>query len=360
MAHVTKDIVSGSRAVRDEGNSGLLGGLLAKAVLFTNGSGVVLAAHCEIDRLRPWVNGLIHQPVRSLPAPLKALIDPVLATGQPVYNRELWIPSPAGTQQAFHASASPIRSSEALDGVTVAIYDLAPVQELSLNLGQLVRLASIGTLSAGLAHEIKNAMVAVNTFVDILVNKHQDMELAPIVAREIRRIDHIVGQMLRVSGPKRIDLRPVHVHELLEHAISVTQHRMAGSHIHLVRKLQADPDVVAGEASQLEQAFVNLLFNAVEAMGNHGTLTVASKLAHQTDGTPIVRLTFRDTGHGVPPDSLHRLFEPFFTTKATGHGLGLVITKRIVLDHNGSIHVDSRPNEGTVFTIELPSAARQP
>jgi two-component system nitrogen regulation sensor histidine kinase GlnL len=360
MAQVTKDIVSGSRTLRDEGNSSLLGGLLAKAVLFTGRNGEILAAHCEIDRLRPWVAGLVNQPARTLPAHLRVLIEQALATGQPINNREIIISSPSGIPEAFHLAASPnFDAADAVNGVTVALYDLAPVQEVSPNLGQLIRLASIGTLSAGLAHEIKNAMVAVNTFVDILVTKHQDIELAPIVAREIRRIDHIVGQMLRVSGPKKAELRPVHVHELLEHAISVTEHRLAGSRIVLDRQLDADPDLVLGEPSQLEQAFVNLLFNAVEAMGNHGTLTVATSLEH-VDDTPLVRLVFGDTGAGIPPESLDRLFEPYFSTKPTGHGLGLSITKRIVLDHGGSIHVDSRPNEGTTFTIKLPSGARQP
>lgn len=358
---LSKEISTGTRTIRDDGGGELLGGLLSKAVLFFDAEGRVLAVHCEVDRLRAWTDGLLEQPSRLVPAPLLEIVERSRSTGQVVRGRELPIPASTGVLESFQAAATPIRGpSGAIRGVTVAIYDLAPIQGSGQNLGQLVRLASIGTLAAGLAHEIKNALVAVNTFVDILVNKFKDSELAPIVAREIRRIDHIVGQMLRVSGPQRPSYQEVRVHELIAHALSVAQHRMAGSRILLEQDLSADPDVVSGDSSQLEQAFVNLLFNAVEAMGNHGTLTVKSALARLDDGAPVLRVTIGDTGTGIPQESLHRIFEPFFTTKATGHGLGLVITRKIIMDHGGTIRVQSQEGKGTSFTLEVPSAARRP
>lgn len=361
MAHVTKDIASASRPIMDDGSNGLLGGLLAKAILFTNRAGEVLSAHCEVDRLQPWVEAIRHRPIQALPAEWQALVKEALSSGRPICNREIVLTIPPRPSEAFHAAVSPARRADGtLDGLTVAIYDVAPIQELGVNLSQLVRLAGIGMLSADLAHEMKNAMVAVSTFVDILVHKHKDTELAPIVARELKRIDHLVGQLLRVSKPKPAEFRPVHLHELIDHAMAVTQHRLAGNRIRLERQLAADPDLVPGDASQLEQALINLLFNAVESMGSQGTLTVSSTLIHDPTGVPRVRLAVADTGCGIPPEVLHRVFDPFFTTKSTGHGLGLVITKRIVVDHGGTIEVDSETGKGTTFTIELPSAARQP
>jgi two-component system nitrogen regulation sensor histidine kinase GlnL len=356
-----KDTLPESKTVTGDGTGELLGGLLAKAVLFFDAEGRAVAAHCEVDRLRPWTASLLHKPLRLLPAPLREIVEQSLSNAENAHHREIPIPSASGVLEMYHASSAPAHAANGkVCGATVSIYDLSPVRELDQNLAQLVRLASIGTLSAGMAHEIKNAMVAVNTFVDILVNKHHDSELAPIVSREIRRIDNIVAQMLRVSGPKRLVFQMVKLHELLEHALSVAQHRLAGSRILLERRLEADPDLVMGDGSQLEQAFVNLLFNAIEAMGNHGKLTVASELTRRDDNTPIIRLTVKDTGTGITPECLDRLFEPFFTTKTTGHGLGLVITRRIVLDHRGTISVQSWPGEGTVFTVDIPSASRQP
>lgn len=357
---IAKETRPESMTAAGDGTGELLGGLLAKAVLFFDAEGCALAAHCDVDRLRAWAISLLHKPLRLLPAPLREMLERSLSKAEVAEHREIAIPSSSGVLELYHATSTPARAANGrICGATVTIYDLSPVRELDQNLAELVRLVSIGTRTADMAHEIKNAMVAVNTFVDILVNQHKESELAPIVSREIRRIDNIVAQMLRVSGPKRTVFEVVKLHELMDRALSVAQHRL-GNKILLERRLEADPDLVMADASQLEQAFLNLLFNAIEAMGSHGKLTVASELTRREDNTPIIRLTVKDTGSGIAPECLGRLFEPFYTTKAAGHGLGLVITRRIVLEHRGTIHVKSWPGEGTVFTVEIPSASRQP
>ncbi len=361
MAHVDQELMSVTRTVRDDGSRGLLGGLLTKAVLFTGGKGRIVAAHCEIERLQPWVSGMLHQPLRKQTPAVRdliqrALLDPDLAAAGDVI-----LTTRTGRAENFHVTATASRNDRGkLSGVIVAVYDLTSVQEVSSNLTQLVGLASIGTNAAELAHEIKNAMVAINTFVDLLVSKHQNDELAPIVSREIHRIDHIVAQMLRVSKPMPAELRPVRIHDLLDHALTMAQHRLSAAGIELVRRFDADPDAIRGEAGQLEQAFLNLIYNAVDAMGRHGTLTVSTQLISALERAPIVRLSFGDTGVGIGPEEMEQLFVPFRTTKPNGNGLGLVVTQRIVVNHGGTIQVTSRPGGGTTFTLELPSAARQP
>jgi len=358
--HLTKETIQESRAIMEDGGE-LLGGLLAKAVVFFDAEGQARAAHCEIDRLRPWTTALLNKPTRLLPESVRELIETALLPGSNHQVQDIVIPSSTGLLESFHVSCAPIHGKgDIVTGVTLAIYDASTVQELGQNLGQMVRLASIGLLSASLAHEIKNAMVAVNTFVDILATRNSDAELAPIVKREVRRIDSIVGQMLRVSAPKKPHFRVVKVHELLEHALSVADHRMAGNNIRVERKLDGDPDTIMGDESQLEQAFVNLFFNAVEAMGSHGKLTVSTAIDHNSDGHPILRVLIQDTGMGIPADLLPEIFDPFFTTKTSGHGLGLPITRRIILEHRGEIEVQSQVGEGTTFAISLPSTARQP
>ncbi len=368
MAQVKQDPEPETQAVSQNG-LGLVGGLLAKAVLVTTRDGEVTAAHCEVDRLRPWVASVLHQPLGLVPAPLREAIRQTVHGLEPDRKADLILPAHSGLSEMFHAVVTPTRDGcGSISGCLVAIYDETPVREVCSNLAQLVRLASIGAISAGQAHEIKNTMVAINTFVHILVDRHGETELAPIVSREIRRIDHIVAQMLRVSHPKRSEFRPVALHELIEHSLSVVQHRVAGSAIQLVRHLQAEPDTVMGDASQLEQALVNLIYNAVDALGTQGTVTVASRVVTRpeagspapfSEGTSWVRVTISDTGAGIPPEVLPRLFEPFFTTKSGGNGLGLVVTKQIVREHGGHIRVDSRVGQGTTFTLELPAAPRQ-
>jgi signal transduction histidine kinase len=215
---------------------------------------------------------------------------------------------------------------------------------------RLDRLANLGMLSAGMAHEIKNGMVAVKTFVDLLLEKNQDAELGEVVAREIGRINAIVSQMLRMAAPGQPGLKTVRIHGLLDHSLRLVERQISGKLISLERDYKAAPDAVRGDEFQLQQAFMNLLLNAIEAMGASGALAVST----ETTGGGQLRIQIRDTGTGVAPENLGRLFEPFFTTKKNGTGLGLAISRRIVLEHRGTITALSEKNQGSTFSILLP------
>jgi signal transduction histidine kinase len=224
-----------------------------------------------------------------------------------------------------------------------------PVLVSEQNLQRLDRLAGLGLLSAGMAHEIKNGMVAVKTFVDLLLEKNQDAELGEVVGRELERINAIVTQMLRFAAPGQAVFKTVRIHGLLDHSLRLVEHQISGKLISLDRDYKAAPDTVRGDEFQLQQALMNLLFNAVEAMGANGALTVSTEI---TGGQ--LRIQIRDTGTGVAPENLKRLFEPFFTTKKDGTGLGLAISQRIVLEHGGTITAQSENNKGSTFSISLP------
>jgi signal transduction histidine kinase len=214
-----------------------------------------------------------------------------------------------------------------------------------------------------MAHEIKNALVAVKTFVDLLLDRNREAELTETVRREMQRIESIVRQMLKFAGPARPLFSPVRLHDVLDHSLRMVQRQLDGKLISLNRSFRAQPDSIHGDNYQLEQAFVNLLLNAVEAMGPHGALNVATELVPALRSTkagdsPLVRVTISDTGMGVAPENMCHLFEPFFTTKHDGTGLGLPITQRIVKEHHGDITVHSEPNKGTTFNILLPANAK--
>ena len=263
------------------------------------------------------------------------------------------------------------------------------------NLRRLERLASLGTLSAGLAHEIRNALVAMKTFVDLLLEKNQDAELAEIVRREIGRIDSIVAQMLKFAGPSMPTLAPIRLHEILDRSLRLLHHRLEAKMISLHRSYAAGSDLIRGDDYQLEQAFVNLFLNALEAMGPNGKLDVTTDLtgaeinessaqsqkraesreqrAESREGahgvtrptsplSPLpspaggrrqLRVRIKDSGVGIAPECMARLFEPFFTTKQNGTGLGLAITRRIIQEHGGAISVESEPNQGATFSVLL-------
>jgi signal transduction histidine kinase len=218
------------------------------------------------------------------------------------------------------------------------------------------RLAKLGTLSASMAHEIKNALVAGKTFIDLLLEKQGDDQLAGMVRRELDRIDSIVSQVLRYSRGARREFRELSLHEALEQSLRLILPRLEGQSLRVEKNLQAAPDLILGSDYQLEQAFVNLFLNAVDAMTPNGVLTITTESLLGADrNEPVVRLVIKDTGGGIPAENVPRLFQPFFTTKKSGTGLGLAITQGIIHEHHAVISVKSKPREGTEFTIDFPA-----
>ncbi len=217
------------------------------------------------------------------------------------------------------------------------------------NLRRLDRLANLGLVSASVAHEIKNGLVAISTFVELLAAKGEDKEMADVVSRELVRINSLVTQMLRYSAPQPRAFATVRAHELLDHSLRLLEHQMDGRLIALQRDYRAVSDAVHGDESQLQQAFMNLFLNAVEAVGSNGAVTVTT----ETVGAHL-KISVRDSGPGIAQENLARLFEPFFTTKKNGTGLGLAICRRVVEEHRGTIEIHSEPGNGSVFIISLP------
>jgi signal transduction histidine kinase len=219
---------------------------------------------------------------------------------------------------------------------------------------RLDRLANLGMLSAGMAHEIKNGMVAIKTFVDLLLEKNQDAELGEVVRHELKRINAIATQMLRIAAPNHAAFQTVRVHEVLDHSLRLLQPHITVKLIALKKHYHAGTDAVHGDDAQLQQVFMNLLINALEAMGPNGTLTIATETADGENGARVLKIQIQDTGMGIAPENLEHMFVPFFTTKRNGTGLGLAISHRIVLEHRGTIQVESEPGKSSVFCISLP------
>jgi signal transduction histidine kinase len=229
---------------------------------------------------------------------------------------------------------------------------------LDENLERLDRLANLGTLSAGLAHEIKNALVPIKTFVQLLIEKNDDRELAVVVERELKRLDSMVSQMLRFASPRSTTFAPVQVHDVLEVSLLLLQHQITGKMISVTRDFRAVPGVVRGDEAQLQQVIMNLLLNALEAMGISGSLTISTEITPDESGVHLLRINIRDSGAGISSENLARLFQPFFTTKKNGTGLGLAISQRVAREHHGKIEAHSEPGKGSTFTISLPVETR--
>jgi signal transduction histidine kinase len=333
-----------------ESPASLLQECLACGVLVVGARERIVACTAEAaGHLRARAARLKNASINSLPAPLPELIRAAAKSGKAVTNREIEIKTPRGGAMRLRASILPVKS-RAQSQVVVVLNNLTSAPVFEQNLRRLDQLASLGALSASMAHEIKNGMVAIKTFVDLLAQKNQEAELTEVVGRELQRINAIVTQMLRFAAPKAAASATVHTHDLLDHSLRLLQHQIGAKMISLQRNYQAAPDILHGDDAQLQQVFMNLLLNAIEAMSTNGVLTVSTKIA----GGKQLQIQIQDTGAGIAPENIARLFEPFFTTKKDGTGLGLAISKRIALEHHGAIEVRSEIAKGSTFTLSLP------
>lgn len=217
------------------------------------------------------------------------------------------------------------------------------------------RLASVGTLAAGMAHEIKNPLQVLKTFCQLLPERYNDEEFRatgmPLMSQEISRIDSMVNSLLRFARPRQPIFKPVSVHAILEQTLGLFRGHLEKKKVRLSTDWRAPDDFVLGDSDLLQQAFLNLMLNGVEAMENGGCLTITT-----ANKGRFLTVAIRDQGVGIGPNHLPHIFDPFFTTKNTGTGLGLSVTHGIVYEHKGIIDVESVPGVGSVFYMHLPLA----
>jgi len=347
---------------RSSGN--VLQDCLTTGLLMVDGEGKIIALTPPAERLLG-LTGAQKQTrsLQTLPLPMQSLVREVQASGQTVTDREVLLHAKSVNAAALSVTAMPVRSGPAAAGVVLLFRDISSADRLQQEMGRLGHLANIGTLSASMAHEIKNALVPIKTFVELLLEKNPDAELAGTVRREMGRINTIVSRMLKSAAPAKPTFSPVRLHEILDHSLRLIQHRVESEWIYFNREYNAPSDLFSGDDHQLEQAFVNLLLNAVESMGVKGTLTVGTEAGAGDARAPAraresasgyLRVKITDTGAGIPPEQMGIIFEPFFTTKPSGTGLGLAVTRRVIEEHGGTIAVESQPGKGTTFTVVLP------
>ena len=230
------------------------------------------------------------------------------------------------------------------------------------------RLAIMGRIAANMAHEIKNPLVALKTFTQLLPERYDDEEFrrtfTPLIGSEVTRIDGLVDQLLEFARPAAPILTGVHIHELLDNLISLLEPQFQQHRIVIERQFSATYDLVKADAHQIEQAFMNLLLNALEAIDRNGRLSLTTTdcdpgVPGANQGGKAITISVGDSGPGIEEGALKRVFEPFITTKHNGTGLGLAITHRIIKEHHGEIAVESELGRGTTFRIRFPVLDRE-
>ena len=242
-------------------------------------------------------------------------------------------------------------------GLIGVCQDLSSIKRMELHVRQADRLATIGRLSANIAHEIRNPLASLSGAIEALVRElPQDPtrdRLVEIVLRESERLNRIIRDFLEYARPAPMARHDVNLADLLEEVVLLVEHRSVPVPLKVIREYgESLPARV--DSQQLRQAIWNLCINAVQAMPDGGELRVGARFL-PGEASRGLQLWVGDTGHGIADTDLPHIFEPFFSTKAEGSGIGLALVYRVAQDHGGHVEVRSAPSAGATFTLTLPS-----
>jgi len=231
-------------------------------------------------------------------------------------------------------------------------------------LSRAEKLSFFGNLAARLAHEIKNPMVAIRTFIQMLPQKYEDEEFKKdfyhIALEESNRINNLLTELLDLVKTRESCYELTDLHSLIEKMVLLVSPHTKAKHIVILKKFNSNIGLVRMDPGKMKQVILNLLSNAVEFTPEGGRIEIVTAENIEKGKTKGINIEIRDNGSGIPPSIIHKVFDPYFTTKHksslhNGTGLGLFITYQNMLDHQGTIEVESKVEEGTKFTLFLPA-----
>ena len=302
---------------------------------------------------------------------LSDILMETLASHAPIANVPLTLRRRNGSTVPIELSTAPLKGGEGKDlGIIGVLRDLTLVRRLEHDLRRSDQLAALGTLAAGLAHEIKNPLMSLLTFTRHLERKFDDPhfreKFQSVVPHELERINGIVERLLELARPARLNLALVRLPALLDRVVELYANQIEARQIVVVREYARDVPPVQADGEALYRVVVNLVANALDAMESGGRLTLRAGWSEPGDPLPParrrspdrrVKLEVEDTGPGIPSLAGDRIFTPFYTTKEGGTGIGLALAHKIVEEHSGTIAFRSGRAGGTVFTVVLPLIA---
>jgi PAS domain S-box-containing protein len=258
-----------------------------------------------------------------------------------------------------NVATTPLRDSDAaIAGTIVVVEDISSRVQLEEQLQISEKMASIGLLAAGVAHEVNTPLTGISSFVQMLMQGAEPddpkTKVLEKIERQTFRAAKIVNGLLNLARPAQVESGPMDITAVINDVLSLLEHQFRTSRIQVRKELSPSAPFVQGIEYKLQQVFLNLFLNARDAMPRGGWLTIVTRAAGDA-----VAVEIGDTGSGIPPDHLSRIYDPFFTTKdiGKGTGLGLSITYGIVQEHGGTITCDSIVGQGTRFTLTLPVAS---
>jgi len=294
------------------------------------------------------------EPGGVLPASLCGL-QQTLASGGTISEQEMECRFAGGRVVPVSVSAARI-INEVGDfvGEVIILRDLGEVRRLQEEIRRQEKLAALGGLAAGVAHEIRNPLSAIKGLATFFAGQFEDgsdaQEAAGVMIKEVDRLNRVITELLEFARPTDLKPRSADLAPLLDRSLELIRRDAAAKDIRIDLKIKEGVCPALIDPDRLAQCLLNLYLNAIEAMDNGGVLSVDSG----PDGDKDLKITISDTGRGIAPEHLSKIFDPYFTTKKTGTGLGLAIVHKIIEAQGGRIKVESTPGQGSTFTIRIP------
>jgi two-component system sensor histidine kinase PilS (NtrC family) len=310
-------------------------------------------------------DGMIGRSIFSLFGDIDESIKLTLASrseSETLPRFEANLTTPDGFAVRIGYSISPLYSEDnEVSGLIISFQDLTEIRSMEESIRRKDRLAAVGRVGAGLAHEIRNPLGAMRGAIQVLQSSMPpdsvQTDLMSIILRESDRLNNIITNFLSYARPKAGNFGEIDLCETIRDSITLLKHSPDVRPDHVLSvNIPEQPLSISADAAQLKQVFWNLARNALHAMPEGGNLTIGAEMIPNNR----VRIVIQDTGKGMSPDQVERLFEPFSNSTTGGTGLGLSIVYQIIKDHNGTINVRSIEEEGTVITIEVPREHRSP
>ena len=325
------------------------------------------AAEALLDRSARQSIGLHYQSLFEGQTRLLSLLKMALENGRSITDDEgIRLLRTHAAPVPVNVYAAPIFSNQGhQEGAVVILRDMTHIRELEGTLRRTDRLSMLGTLAAGLAHEIKNPLGGIKGAAQLLSMELSGdatlEEYTQVMIREAERINAIIEELMDLGNPRPPEISEVDLTRILNDIILLQKEAARGKNITFSMKFDPSIPPVQGDAHLLSRLFINLVKNAREAIGSDGEVTVETRISpsyhltgadHRT--SPMVDIRITDSGCGIADDELERIFTPYFTTKTTGSGLGLATCQKVIEDHKGLLKVDSVPGQGTTMTVSLP------
>jgi two-component system sensor histidine kinase HydH len=242
-------------------------------------------------------------------------------------------------------------------GYVLLLKDLSEVRSLRKEIARSQRLASVGRLAAGVAHEIRNPLSSIKGFATYFKERYHDVpenqQISDLMIQEVDRLNRVVGQLHEFARPITITKKSIQLRTFIENSLKLIERQAAENDIEIQSNITLKVESALIDPDRINQVLLNLYLNAIESMGNGGKLKVTLSESTKKDG---IKVQVVDTGAGIDKDAMAHIFDPYFTTKASGTGLGLAIAHNIIEAHDGDIKVESRLDQGTAITILLNDA----